>query len=195
MRELTHRQQAVVEFIQRHVRRHGRAPSYRDIAAHLRVDVKTAFQHVHALECKGVLERTDGSIELLGEYRPPNGLPVLGRIAAGRPLLTTENLEEYLDVAEELQGDGLFLLRVKGDSMTGAGIHDGDLVLVRSQSMVADGDIAAIAIGEEATVKRVRLGRKQMRLEPANEKYEPMVLKADNGVRIAGKVLMAIRKL
>ena len=91
--------------------------------------------------------------------------------------------------------DDLFLLRVKGDSMTGAGIHDGDLVLVRSQASVEDGEIAAVVIGEEATVKRVRLGRNRIRLEPANKRYSPVVLGPDDEVRIAGKVLMAIRRL
>jgi repressor LexA len=198
MQGLTARQQEVIKFIQRHVRRHDRAPTYREIARHIGRDVRAAYQHVQALERKGVLERSGGRIELLGDYRPPEGIPVLGRIAAGAPILAAENVEEHVDIAHELgseSDDDLFLLRVRGDSMTDAGIHDGDLVLVRSQAEVRDGEIAAVVIGEEATVKRVRFQRNGILLEPANRRYEPITLGPDDEVRIAGKVLMAIRRL
>ncbi len=198
MRALTARQEQTLRFIQRQFRRHGRSPSYREIAAHLGVDVKSANQHVQALERKGVLERTGGRIELQGEFRPRKGIPVLGRVAAGAPILAVENAEEYVDIERELWGDDtddLFLLRVRGDSMTGAGIHDGDLVLVRSQPKVNDGEIAAVVIGEEATVKRVRFRRNRLRLEPANKRYKPITVGPDDDVRIAGKVLMAIRRV
>jgi repressor LexA len=160
---------------------------------------------VAALERKGVLERSRGRIELLGEYRPERGIPILGRVAAGSPILAVENVEEHVDLAREFGcgagggagtgagDDDLFLLRVRGDSMTGAGIHDGDLVLVRSQPAVEDGEIAAVVIGEEATVKRVRLGRGGLRLEPANPRYAPATVDPEDEVRIAGKVLMAVR--
>lgn len=202
MRGLTRRQQQVVVFIQRRFRRNGRSPTYREIAAYLHVDVKSANQHVQALERKGVLERTGGRVKLLGDYRPPRGIPVLGRVAAGAPILAVENVEEYVDIERELWGDDtndLFMLRVRGDSMTGAGILDGDLVLVRSQAEVGDGEIAAVVIGEEATVKRVRLQRNRLRLEPANRRYKPVTVGPDdmarNEVRIAGKVLIALRRL
>ncbi len=201
MQGLTPRQQRVLDFIQGHVRRNGRAPPYREIARHIGRDVRSAYQHVEALERKGVLERVGGRIELLGDHRPPRGVPVLGRIAAGTPILAAENFSEHIDIEMTLRGgrdempDDLFLLRVQGDSMTGAGIHDGDLVLVRSQPEVTDGEIAAVVIGEEATVKRVRFRRNRVCLEPANRKYRPQNYGPDDEVRIAGKVLMAIRRL
>ena len=215
MHELTRRQEAVVAFIQKHVRRRGRAPSYRRIARHIGRDVRAAYQHVQALERKGVLERRGGEIRLLGDYDPPRGIPVLGRVAAGAPILAAENIEDHLDLARELGLAGgetaellddlgprrgpqladLFLLRVRGDSMTGAGIRDNDLVLVRSQPQVRDGEIAAVVIGEEATVKRVRLGRNGIRLEPANRRYKAMTFGPGDEVRIAGKVLWAVRRL
>ncbi len=126
---------------------------------------------------------------------------MLGRIAAGTPILAAENIEEHIDIEMTLRGgrdemaDDLFLLRVEGDSMTGADIHDGDLVLVRSQAQVRDGDIAAVVIGDEATVKRVRFRRNRLHLEPANRKHKPVTVGPDDDVRIAGKVLMAIRRL
>jgi repressor LexA len=196
--ELTERQRAVLELVQRRFRRDGRAPSYREIASRLGVDVRAAFQHVEALERKGVLERRGGRVELLGDYRPERGIPVLGRVAAGAPILATENIVGHVDLARELRGaemDELFLLEVRGESMTGAGIHDGDLVLVRSQRTVADGEIAAVVIGEEATVKRVRFRGGRLRLEPANPRHRPITVGPEDEVRIAGKVLMAVRKV
>jgi repressor LexA len=198
MAGLTARQQRVAEFIQREYRHSGEAPSYREIARHIKRDVRAAYQHVEALERKGVLERRGGRIELLGDYRPPCGIPIVGHVAAGTPILAAENIEDHVDIERLLKGqatDDLFLLRVKGDSMTEAGIHDGDLVLVRSQPKVNDGEIAAVIIGEEATVKRVRFRGKSLGLEPANSRYKPMTLGPDDDVRIAGKVMMAIRRL
>lgn len=192
MPDLTDLQRRVLALIQRSVRRGGKAPSYRQIAAELGVDVRSAFQHVQALERKGVLERTGGLIALMGDHRPPEGIPVLGRVAAGAPILAIENVEGHLDLGRRLQDENLFLLRVKGDSMVDAGINDGDLVLTRRQDSVDSGQIAVVVIGEEATVKRVRPVKNGLRLEPANPKYEPFTVKGDQ-VRIAGRVLMAVR--
>ncbi len=193
MRQFTERQKRVVLFIQERWRKGGSAPSYRQIAAHMGVDVRSAFQHVVALERKGVLERLDGHIELTDDYRPEIGLPVLGRVAAGMPTLAMENVEQYVNLAGMLDNDGLFVLRVKGDSMEDAGILDGDLVLAREQSRVEDGEIAVVLLGEEATVKRVRFGGNRVRLEPANRRYKPIVVEDPSEMRIAGKVLMAVR--
>ena len=192
MPDLTDLQQRVLTFIQRSVRHGGKAPSYRQIAVHLGVDVRSAFQHVQALERKGILERSGGHIALLGDHRPPEGIPVLGRVAAGAPILAVENVEGHLDLGRRLQDENLFLLKVKGDSMVDAGINDGDLVLTRRQDSVESGEIAVVVIGEEATVKRVRPVNGGLRLEPANPKYEPFTVKGDE-VRIAGRVLMAVR--
>ncbi|HOX05799.1 MAG TPA: transcriptional repressor LexA [Planctomycetota bacterium] len=195
MQKLTDLQARVLAFIQTHVRQSGRAPSYRKTAAHLGVDVRSAYQHIVALERKGVLGRAAGKIELHGGHRPPPGIPVLGRVAAGAPILALQNAEEHLDLAGQFKEEGLFLLRVKGDSMTGAGIHDGDLVLARRQESVEDGEIAVVVVGEEATVKRVRRLKDRIRLEPANPSHEPMTFKPNDGARVAGKVLMALRRI
>jgi repressor LexA len=193
MKPFTHRQERVLRFIQGGWRRRGRAPSYRQIAAHLGVDVRSAFQHVTALERKGVLERVDGRIDLVGEHRPEVGIPVVGRVAAGAPTLAVENCDQYVNLAGMLDDDGLFILRVSGDSMRDAGILDGDLVLAREQGRVEDGEIAVVLIGEEATVKRVRLGGGRIRLEPANPDYKAITVRDPSELRIAGKVLMAVR--
>jgi len=204
VRDLTDKQRRVLEIIRRSVRRTGESPTYREIARVLGVDVRAAYQHVRALERKGCLERAGrgkgGGIRLAPEYEPPVGVPVVGRVAAGTPILAEENIEEHVDLEREFglgpgDIDDLFLLRVRGDSMTGAGILDGDLVLVRRQPTVRDGEIAAIVIGDEATVKRVRFVPGGVRLEPANPRYEPMVLGGEDSVSIAGKVLAAVRRV
>jgi repressor LexA len=195
MPELTSLQGRVLAFIQQHLRSAGTAPSFRRIAAHLSVDVRSAYQHVQALERKGCLERLEGRIELLGEHRPPRGLPILGRVAAGTPILAIQNAEEHLDLAGQLKEEGLYLLRVKGDSMTGAGIHDGDLVLARRQESVQSGEIAVVVVGDEATVKRVKMLKDRIRLEPANPSHKPMTFKQGDGARVVGKVLMALRTI
>jgi repressor LexA len=189
----TEKQQRVVRFIQEHWKRSGCAPSYRQIAGHMNVDVRSAFQHVTALERKGVLERYDGRIELLDDYRPEQGIPVLGRVAAGTPILAEQNCQQHLNLAGMLDDDGMFILRVQGDSMMDAGILNGDLVLAREQSRVENGEIAVVLIGQDATVKRVYFGRKSLRLEPANPDYQPMVFSEPSEVRIVGKVIMAVR--
>jgi repressor LexA len=213
LRDPTEKQRRVLEIIQRSVRRTGEAPTYRGIARALGVDVRAAYQHVTALERKGFLERTGrgkrggrGGIRLAPEHAPPVGVPLVGRVAAGTPVLAEENIEGHVDLARELglgpragggleDIDDLFLLRVRGDSMTGAGIHDGDLVLVRRRPTVNDGDVAAVVIGEEATVKRVRFVRGGVRLEPANPRHRPTTFGPGDEVRIAGKVLMALRRI
>ena len=216
MRDLTDKQRRVLEIIRRGVRRCGHAPTYREIACALGVDVRAAYQHVVALERKGVLERRGrgkrgkrdgpGGIRLAPEHAPPVGVPVVGRIAAGTPILAEGNIEEHVDLAREFgigprahdglgDPDKLFMLRVRGDSMTGAGILDGDLVLVRRQPTVNDGEIAAVVVGDEATVKRVRFVRGGVRLEPENPRYRAMVFGGGDEVRIAGKILIALRRI
>ena len=195
MKELTKKQERVLAFLQRRVRKTGKAPTYREIAAELRIDVRSAYQHVEALERKGFVERTGRRIELLGDHRPERGIPVVGRVAAGSPILAIENVEEHVDLAREFDDDDAFFLRVRGDSMTGAGINDGDLVLVRPQPRVENGRIAAVIVGEEATVKRVFLRKNRIELRPENPAHRTMVYGPDDDVRIAGKVVMTMRRL
>ena len=116
-------------------------------------------------------------------------------VEAANLLVEVLKREGHLDLASRFQDDDLFLLRVKGDSMTGAGIHDGDLVLAKRQETVENGEIAVALIGEEATVKRVRLLKGGIRLEPANKKHKPMIFKKGQGVTVAGKVLMTLREV
>lgn len=118
-----------------------------------------------------------------------NQIPLIGTIACGEPILAEENIEEQIDIPEHVHAD--FALRCKGDSMIGARIHDGDVVYIRQQPAVDNGQIAAVLIEDEATLKRVYVSPNTLILQPENSKYEPMVYSGDRleNVRILGKVV------
>jgi repressor LexA len=200
MPQFTAKQARVLAFIQAQLQRTGRAPSYQETAAHLGVTVRAAYQHVQALARKGVLStsRRHRGIRLSAEYMPPVGIPILGRVAAGTPILAAENVEGYLAI-DRLLGDQsqLFALRVKGDSMVDRQIYEGDYVIVRTQPWVEHGDIGVVVIDEEAPVKTILHRRTGLWLKPENQhKGYPLVrLKADQRVRIAGKVIAVFRPL
>ena len=125
---------------------------------------------------------------------PPVYVPVLGTIAAGIPLLAVENVESYVPVPPEIASKGreLFALQVKGDSMIGDHMLEGDTIVVKNQGRADHGDVVAALIGDEATVKRLDLRSKPPRLVPANESYEPIELVEDD-VKILGVVIGLIR--
>jgi repressor LexA len=200
MQGLTGKQTQVLALIQAWTQRTGRAPSYRDIAEHLGVTVRAAYQHVQALERKGILARSrqHRGLRLHPEHVPPTGLPIVGRVAAGTPLLAVENLEGYLDI-DRVLGDRtqLFALQVKGDSMVDRQIHDGDYVIVRAQAWVEHGEIGVVVIDEEATVKTVLHRRHGLWLKPENQqKGYPLIRpRPDQRVHVAGKVIAVFRPL
>jgi repressor LexA len=200
MQGLTGKQGQVLACIQRLVQRTGRAPSYREIAAQLGVTVRAAYQHVQALERKGVLARTrrHHGLRLAPEHTPPAGLPIIGRVAAGTPILATENIEGYLEI-DRVLGDRstLFALRVKGDSMVDRQIYEGDYVIVRTQPWVEHGDVGVIAIDEEITVKTVLRRRGGLWLKPENRQqgYPLIRLQPEQRIRMVGKVIAVFRPL
>ena len=195
----THKQQRVLSFVQQTVKKMGHSPTHREIASHLGVTVRSAHQHVVALERKGAVKRSFGhrGIDLLPPYLPPHGLPILGTIAAGKPILALENVEGRLDLADVIPSDdsNLFLLRVRGDSMIGIGVNPGDLVVVRRQGAVENGEIAAVLIGNEATLKVFRVRETKAYLEPANKKYKPLYVDKSKDIQILGKAILAFRLL
>jgi repressor LexA len=200
MEGLTDKQAQVLACIQRGVQRTGQAPSYREIATQLGVTVRAAYQHVQALERKGVLARTrrHHGLRLTPEHVPPTGLPIVGRVAAGTPILATENIEGYLEI-DRLLGDRstLFALQVKGDSMVDRQIYEGDNVIVRTQPWVEHGDIGVVAIDEEITVKTVLHRRTGLWLKPENQRrgYPLIRLRPEQRVRVVGKVIAVFRPM
>jgi len=200
MEPLTPQQQRVLDYISRVVAERGYPPSVREICAALGFrSTSTAHRHLAALEERGYLERAaerPRAIRLLdpaGGRLPCRYVPLLGRIRAGKPLLAEENLEGYFPLpADFVSGGEYFVLRVEGESMAGAGIHHGDFVIVRRQQTVENGEIAALLLGDEATVKRFYREKDHFRLQPENDEFEPILTRE---VEVLGKVTGLFRRL
>jgi repressor LexA len=184
-RKITDRQRQVLEYLVNEVRTKGYAPSVREIGLALGLrSPSTVHQHLTALEHKGCIRRHGErmrALEVVDKSLVQNGdgvvLPLVGRVSAGRPTLAEEQIMEYVAVPPRFFGDvrGCFLLRVKGDSMSGAGILPGDLVIVRPQAHAAPGDIVVALLDEEATVKRLTLIEGRPALSPENPAYRPIL--------------------
>jgi repressor LexA len=204
MDDLTPRQRRILEYIRSTVRDRGYPPTVREIGEAVGL---TSSSSVHSqlanLERRGLLHKDPTKPRAIGlsgpgpDRDPGVQVPLVGRIAAGTPVLAEENIEEYLAVPSGFASDDdHFALRVSGQSMVDAGIQDGDVVVVRRQDDARDGDIvAAILAGpaeDEATVKRLRRRGTRVMLEPANPSMEPFELEEG---RIAGKVVAVLRRL
>ena len=205
--EISARQRQILELILRTVGERGYPPSVREIGEAVGLNSpSTVHSHLSALVKGGYLRRDPSkprAIEVTdpGRFQPDlrrapvRDVPLLGRIAAGSPILAEEDIEDILPLPTQIVGnDPVFMLRVRGDSMVNAGIYDGDLVVVRRQADADDGDIVAALIdGEEATVKRLRRSPGKVTLLPENPAYEPMVYTA--GVQLLGRVVAVLRRL
>ena len=199
---LTPTQRRVLDFLREFVARHRFAPTAAEIAGRFGIAVKNGFYYLELLERKGYIRRKrhhPRRIEFVGESlsRSAVRIQVLGRVPAGGPREAIEEVEGELLLDPDLAGEGeVFSLRVKGDSMTGAHICDGDHVVVRSQARAEEGEIVVAVIDGEATVKRFRRWKGKVRLEAANPAYPPIVVSAGApSFRIAGKVVGVYRKL
>ncbi len=201
--DLTKRQQEIFDFIKRYSARYGYPPTVRDIGKAVGLaSSSTVHAHLANLERIGLLRRDPTkprAIELLDRAAAGvrgfvrTGLPLVGHVAAGQPVLAEENIEDYVQTPDIAGGDdGGYLLRVKGESMKNAGILDGDLVVVRQQETASDGDIVVALVGEEATVKRFFREADHVRLQPENEAMDPI---RSREVRILGKVVGLMRSM
>jgi repressor LexA len=193
---LTARQEKLLRLIEDIQAKRGYAPSLQELAQAMGISsLQGVKDHLAALERKGYLRRAPGrrrAIEVLQRLVPLEGsLPILGRVAAGRPLLAVENREGALSLSPELLGTGEhFALRVQGDSMIEAGISDGDYVIVRQQETANTGEIVVVLLGDEVTVKRLRQKGSVLFLEAANPAYAPISLTgSSHPPRILGAVV------
>jgi repressor LexA len=200
MKGLTQRQREVFDFIRGFIRTNRYPPTIREIATHFRFSVKGSYDHLKALEKKGFLrchENRSRAIEITGEPLEEketrlSSVPLLGNVAAGRPLFAEENLQGYVQVpAENLPGGSHFALQVKGDSMKDAGIMDGDVVVVAHQNTADNGDIVVAMVDEAVTLKRFFVERNRVRLKAENAKYPPIFTQ---NVRILGKLAFLMRR-
>jgi repressor LexA len=202
MRRLTPRQQQALEFIESRLEENN-PPSQREIARHFGLAQNAAYQLVRYLRQKGYLVDVVGhrslrlSPEYLAKKKPAQGVPILGRVAAGEPILAEQNIESYVELPGMFgRTQGLFLLKIAGDSMVDEGILDGDYVVVRQRAAIDNGQIGVVLLDEEATVKRVFMQKDRIALKPANRKagYKIRYIKQfDKDVRILGKVVGCIR--
>ena len=202
MEPLTAKQRQVLEFVAGRLGE-NHPPSQREIADHFGLVQNAAYQLVGYLRKKGYLVEAGGhrglrlSPEYLQERREAEGLPIIGRVAAGTPILAQENIEGYVSVEKLFgRGEGTFLLRVAGDSMVDEGIMDGDYVVVKASPTLEDGQIGIVLLDDEATVKRVFVQKDRIALKPANRRagYKTRYIRRlDKDVRVVGKVIGCIR--
>jgi repressor LexA len=199
--DLTKRQKEIFEFISGYASKHGYPPTVREIGKAVGLtSSSTVHAHLANLEKIGLLRRDPTkprAIELLIDkarkaIRGP-GLPVVGQVAAGEPLLAEENIEDYVEVPEAIGGeDSDYVLKVKGDSMCDAGILEGDYVVVKSSERADNGEIVVALLGDEATVKRYFKEKDRIRLQPENKAYKPIRTKE---AQLLGRVVGVFRKV
>jgi repressor LexA len=200
---LTPRQEQVLEFIRESVRADGYPPTVREICAGLDLSSpSTVHAHLANLERLGLIRRDPTkprALDIISDVRPPRPLPLIGRVAAGAPIIAEDNVEELIDVPGFLRrDDGDFVLRVRGDSMIGAGIFDADLIVVHPQPEAQDGQIVVARVAgvgdAEATAKRFYRDGATVRLVAENDNYEPIIVNADQ-VELVGRVVGVLRQL
>lgn len=202
--ELTKRQRQILEYIVKEIRTKGYPPSVREIGEELDLSSSsTVHSHLKALERKGYLRRDPTKPRAIEVFDVRTAdmpipvssvaqVPVLGRIAAGQPLLAAENIEDTYPLPKEFAADETFILRVTGDSMIDAGILDGDFIIVKKQESAKNGDIVVAMLEDEATVKRFYRERGHIRLQPENAALAP-ILATD--VSVIGLVVGLLRKI
>jgi repressor LexA len=203
-KDLTKRQQEIFDFIKRYSGQHGYPPTVRDIGKAVGLaSSSTVHAHLANLEKIGLLRRDptkpraiellDRTVDAMKSIVSPGGLPVLGHVAAGQPILAEENIEEYVQVPSVAGGDdGEYVLRIRGESMKNAGILEGDYVVVRPQDTADDGEIVVALVGEEATVKRYFKENDHIRLQPENETMEPI---RSREAKVIGRVVGVFRSV
>ena len=182
----------ILEFVRTFMAAHVYPPTVRDIAGSLRLAVSTVHEHLSHLRDAGHLvhdPRLSRSLRLPGHE--VMGLPLIGRIAAGGPILAVEEWKETIPLPRDLAKDGDFIIQVAGDSMTGAGIHDGDHVVIRKQEAAQDGEVVAALIGEEVTLKKFYKRKGRVILQAANPKYADI---QSTDIKILGKVVGLFRR-
>ncbi|MCW2998117.1 MAG: lexA [Solirubrobacterales bacterium] len=209
--DLTKRQQEIFDFIKRYSANYGYPPTVRDIGKAVGLaSSSTVHAHLANLEKLGLLRRdpskpraielldrvgreVDAVVENVRQFVAPAGLPVIGQVAAGAPILAEENIEEYVQVPPVAGGEtGEYILRVRGESMRDIGMLEGDFVVVQRQDTAQDGDIVVALVGEEATVKRFFREADHVRLQPENTTMEPIRTRE---VQIMGRVVGLFRSV
>jgi repressor LexA len=199
--DLTKRQKEIFDFIRRYASRYGYPPTVREIGKAVGLhSSSTVHAHLANLEKVGLLRRDPTkprAIELLVDRAKRvmrgSGLPLVGHVSAGEPILAEENIEEYVQVPSVIGGEaGDYILQVKGDSMRDAGILEGDYVVVSQVDDADNGEIVVALIEDEATVKRFYREKDRVRLQPANKAYQPI---RTRDAKVLGRVIGVYRRI
>ncbi|MEM5947270.1 transcriptional repressor LexA [Spirochaetia bacterium 38H-sp] len=196
-KELSSRQKEVFGYIMSYKTMHGFSPTYREIAEHFSINERAAYEVVKALEKKEYIKRYSNksrAIDIIEETPSFVSIPLIGSIAAGKPIFAEENMEEKINLPETMlpRGGGqFFALRVKGDSMEERGILDGDTAIIKKQDTAENGDIVAALIEDYATLKVFYKEKHRVRLEAANPKYHPIYT---SSLKILGKLIFLVRQ-
>jgi repressor LexA len=199
--DLSKRQKEIFDYIRRYAGKYGYPPTVREIGKAVGLtSSSTVHAHLAKLEKSGVLRRDPTkprAIELLVDKAKSvvgrDGLPVVGNVAAGEPILAEENIEDHIAVPDAIGGRNAdYVLRVRGDSMKDAGILDGDFVVVQQAKQAENGEIVVALLGDEATVKRFYRERDRVRLQPANQAHKPI---RTRDAEVLGKVVGVFRSV
>ncbi|MEE0876982.1 MAG: transcriptional repressor LexA [Fibrobacteraceae bacterium] len=205
-RALTPRQQEIYEYIKVQTEEFRRPPTVREIANRFNISSTNGVRSIlAALIKKGYINRsprTSRGIEILHDESPATDsssveIPIVGRVAAGEPILAVQNLEGTITIDRDFiaRRKDVFALRVKGDSMINAGIFDGDLVFAQQQNTAERGEIIIAKIDDEATVKYFQPQKEWVELHAANPKYQPIIVRPERDFSIAGRVIGIMRKI
>lgn len=208
-KELTTRQEEILEYIKKYSKENKMPPTVREIGNHFEISSTNGVRSIlAALIKKGYISRSprlSRGIEIIGsneeekELSPSNTIeiPIVGRVAAGTPILAVQNLEGTVTIDRDFLAcrTDVFALRVKGDSMINAGIFDGDLIFARQQKTADRGEIIVAQVDNEATVKYYHPNADHVELRPANPSYRPIIVKRDKDFSIAGRVIGVMRKI
>ena len=204
-KELTQAQEKLFNSIAEFISANGFPPTSRELGSILGITSTSVYEQLERLESKGFIKRkkrTARSIEIIKEPDRESvsahnvkliRIPVIGTIAAGQPIFAYENIEDEIYVDESSVGKGrFFALKIKGESMINAGINDGDLVIIRRQPLVEPGEIVAALIEDEATLKRLRISRGRVFLDPENDAFEPIEVTYREDFKILGKLVSTV---
>ena len=196
MRASEENQRRILDFIRREIEEKGYPPSVREICAAVGLKTtSTVHAHLNQLEKQGLIRRDPTkprALEVLdNSVARARSVPLVGKVTAGLPILAIENIEDYLSLPTNALGEGLFCLRVQGESMIDIGILDGDVIVVRQQSTAENGEVVVAMIEDEATVKRIYYEPHRVRLQPENRYMEPIYAPS---VQVLGKVVALWRQ-
>ena len=200
MKELTLRQKEILSFIKKYISGNPYPPTIREVAENFGISIKGAHDHITALKKKGILKQTgkrSRTMELIKspeerEKEPFRDIPILGTVAAGQPILSEENWDGSIAIHKSTlkKNKKYFALRVRGDSMNGIGVIDGDLALIEKQNVVSNGEIAVAVVEEAVTLKRFFRENSRIRLQSENPAYKPIYCQ---NARILGRLVQIIR--